>query len=82
MDLFLPAVFTGDHPEIPILGRPQFGKYLYRSALLSLCDAKLGKTFQAVWAARIHVLKVHELRGDPANWPLRSSGQESQAGTP
>ena len=82
MDLFLPALFSGGYSDIPILQQPQFGKYLYRSALLSLCDAKLGKSFQGVWAARIYFLKVYELRRDPANWPPRSSRQEDEAGSP
>jgi hypothetical protein len=66
MDLFLPAAFSG-YSNIPILRQPQFGKYCYQSALLTLCDAKLGTACRTEWASRIYALKVWELRRSPAN---------------
>lgn len=61
MDLFLPAVFR-DYGDIPIRCQPQFGKKLHIQAMLSLCEANMGKAFQGVWAARVYFLKLFELR--------------------
>jgi len=49
MDLFLPAApfeKLDHYSDVPMSRQPQFGKYLYDSALLSLCDAKLGSAFE------------------------------------
>ena len=49
MNLFLPAApfeKLDHYSDVPMSRQPQFGKYLYDSALLSLCDAKLGSAFE------------------------------------
>ena len=53
--------------NIPILKQPQFGPYLYNSALLTLTEIELGAAFRAEWMLRIYSLKLHELRHCPAN---------------
>jgi hypothetical protein len=73
IDLFLPPasnIFKSKYEfwvAIPILKQPQFGPYLYDSALLSLTEAELGAAFRAEWMQRIYSLKLHELRHRPAN---------------
>ena len=73
MGLFLPTASnhhkseTEFWPNIPILRQPQFGIYLYDSALLTLTEADLGSAFRAEWVQRIYSLKLHELRHSPAN---------------
>jgi hypothetical protein len=81
MDLFLPpasnAYITEDAfwLSIPILKQPQFGPYLYDSALLSLTEAELGAEFRSEWMLRIYSLKLHELRHRPANKRLYQAGR-------
>ncbi len=73
MDLFLPPASNDFISEddfwrsIPILKQPQFGPYLYDSALLSLTEAELGDAFRSEWMLRIYSLKLHELRHRPGN---------------
>ena len=73
IDLFLPSSSNTHKSEyefwvsIPILKQPQFGPYLYDSALLTLTEAELGTAFRAEWMLRIYSLKLHELRHCPAN---------------
>jgi hypothetical protein len=73
MDLFLPPaseIFKSEYEfwvDVPILKQPQFGPYLYDSALLTLTEAELGSAFRAEWMQRIYSLKLHELRHQPAN---------------
>ncbi len=70
MDLFLPRppFHTLDrYDEVPMHTHPQFGFYLYESALLSLCEANLGEPFVKEWAARIYCMTVAEMRESPAN---------------
>jgi hypothetical protein len=76
MDLFLPPASKHHKTEsefcssIPILNQPQFGIYLYDSALLTLTEAELGPAFTEEWMLRICSLKLHELRHCPANKAL------------
>jgi len=76
MGLFLPPASNRHKSErefwsnIPILSQPQFGIYLYDSALLTLSEAELGSAFRAEWMSRIYSLKLHELRHSPANKAL------------
>ncbi len=76
MGLFLPPASNRHKSErefwsnIPILSQPQFGIYLYDSALLTLTEAELGSAFRAEWMSRIYSLKLHELRHSPANKAL------------
>jgi len=73
MGLFLPPasddyITRGKfYLSIPILKQPQFGPYLYDSALLTLSEAKLGKAFRLEWMSRIYSLKLLELRHCSAN---------------
>ena len=73
IDLFLPPASNTHKSEyefrvnIPILKQPQFGPYLYDSALLTLTEAELGAAFRAEWMLRIYSLKLHELKHCPAN---------------
>lgn len=73
MGMFLPKASNRHKSEsefwsnIPILRQPQFGIYLYDSALLTLTEAELGSAFRAEWMQRIYSLKLHELRHSPAN---------------
>ncbi len=73
MDLFLPpasdAYRTREkfYLSIPILKQPQFGPYLFDSALLTLTEAQLGSSFRSEWSSRIYSLKLIELRYCPAN---------------
>jgi hypothetical protein len=73
MDFFLPpasSVFISEDDfwrSIPILKQPQFGPYLYDSAMLSLTEAELGDAYRSEWMLRIYSLKLHELRHRPAN---------------
>jgi hypothetical protein len=73
LDLFLPSpsnIFKSEYEfwvNIPILKQPQFGPYLYDSALLTLTEVELGEAFRAEWMLRIYSLKLHELRHCPAN---------------
>ena len=74
MNLFLPPASLNTYisednfwRSIPILKQPQFGPYLYDSALLSLTEAELGDAFRSEWMLRIYSLKLHELRHRPAN---------------
>ncbi|OQY13108.1 MAG: hypothetical protein B6I31_01785, partial [Desulfobacteraceae bacterium 4572_19] len=53
--------------NIPILKQPQFGSYLYDSALLTLTEIELCGAFKTEWMQRIYSLKLHELRHKPAN---------------
>lgn len=61
--------------SIPILKQPQFGPYLYDSALLTLSEAKLGKAFRLEWMSRIYSLKLLELRHCPANKAILSTNK-------
>ena len=76
IDLFLPPTSNIHKSEyefwvnIPILKQPQFGPYLYDSALLTLTEVELGAAFRAEWMLRIYSLKLHELRHRPANKAL------------
>ncbi len=76
MGLFLPPASSRHKKEsefrsnIPILSQPQFGIYLYDSALLTLAEAELGSAFRAEWMSRIYSFKLHELRHSPANKAL------------
>jgi len=78
MELFLtpasnrPKSESESWSNIPILRQPQFGIYLYDSALLTLTEVDLGSAFRAEWMARIYSLKLHELRHRPANKTLES----------
>jgi hypothetical protein len=70
MNLFIPAPpFSTFIPytDAPIFGQSQFGKYCYDSALLSLCEAKLGGAFEREWASRLHFWKVAEIRASGGN---------------
>jgi len=73
MDLFLPPaskIYKSEYDfwvNIPILKQPQFGHYLYDSALLTLTEIELCGTFKTEWMQRIYSLKLHELRHKPAN---------------
>jgi len=73
IDLFLPPASNNHKSEyefwvnIPILKQPQFGPYLYDSALLTMTEVELGVAFRAEWMLRIYSLKLHELRHLPAN---------------
>jgi hypothetical protein len=73
MDLFLPPASDTYISEddfwrsIPILKQPQFGPYLYDSALLSLTEAELGDAYRSEWMLRVYSLKLHELRHRPGN---------------
>ena len=73
IDLFLPPASNIHISEyefwvnIPILKQPQFGPYLYDSALLTMTEVELGAAFRAEWMLRIYSLKLHELRHLPAN---------------
>ena len=73
MDLFLPPASKSYKSEydfwvnIPILKQPQFGSYLYDSALLRLTEIELCGAFKTEWMQRIYSLKLHELRHKPAN---------------
>jgi hypothetical protein len=81
MDLFLPPasdVYISEDDfwlSIPILRQPQFGPYLYDSALLSLTEAELGDVFRSEWMLRIYSLKLHELKHCPANKRLYQSAR-------
>ncbi len=76
IDLFLPPasnIFKSEYEfwvDIPILKQPQFGPYLYDSALLTLTEVELGAAFRAEWMLRIYSLKLHELRHRPPNKAL------------
>lgn len=76
MGLFLPPASNRHKSEsefwsnIPILSQPQFGIYLYDSAILTLTEADLGSAFRVEWMARIYSLKLYELRHSPANKAL------------
>ncbi|MHC4458975.1 MAG: hypothetical protein ACYS0I_18190 [Planctomycetota bacterium] len=76
MGLFLSPASNSHKSEsefwlnIPILRQPQFGIYLYDSALLTLTEAELGSAFRAEWMSRIYSLKLHELKHCPANKAL------------
>ena len=69
IDLFLPPLsepfldVSDFWRHIPVLDQPQFGPYLYDSALVTLTDADLGPAFQSEWAARLDRLKLYELGG-------------------
>jgi hypothetical protein len=73
MELFLPSVSNRYKSEcefwsnIPILQQPQFGPFLYDSALLTLTEVELCSAFRAEWMTRIYSLKLHELRHCSAN---------------
>ncbi len=73
IDLFLPPASNIHISEyefwvnIPILKQPQFGPYLYDSALLTMTEVELGAAFRAEWMLRIYSLKLHELKHLPAN---------------
>jgi hypothetical protein len=73
MDLFLPPASSTYKSRyefwmnIPILKQPQFGTYLYDSALLTLTEAELGVAFRDEWMLRLYSLKLHELKNCPAN---------------
>ncbi|CAB1074840.1 hypothetical protein D1AOALGA4SA_2660 [Olavius algarvensis Delta 1 endosymbiont] len=79
IDLFLPPAsnsFKSEYEfwvDIPILKQPQFGPYLYDSALLTLTEAELGAAFRAEWMQRIYSLKLHELRHRPANKSVKQT---------
>ena len=79
LDLFLPPasnIFKSEYEfwvDIPILKQPQFGPYLYDSALLTLTEAELGSGFRAEWMLRIYSLKLHELRHRPANKSVKQT---------
>ena len=81
IDLFLTPASNTHKSEyefwvnIPILKQPQFGPYLYDSALLTLTEAELGAAFRAEWMLRIYSLKLHELRHCPANKRLRQTAK-------
>ncbi len=81
MDLFLPPASDvyisedGFWLSIPILKQPQFGPYLYDSALLSFTEAELGDVFRSEWMLRIYSLKLHELKHCPANKRLYQSAR-------
>ena len=85
IDLFLPPASNIHKSEyelwvnIPILKQPQFGPYLYDSALLTMTEVELGAAFRAEWMLRIYSLKLHELRHLPANkrfkQPTKSRGR-------
>jgi hypothetical protein len=73
MDFFLPPA-SDDYRtrekfylSIPILKQPQFGPYLFDSALLTMTEAQLGSAFRSEWSSRIYSLKLIELRYCPAN---------------
>jgi len=51
-------------------------KYLYDSALLSLCEAELGRAFEQEWASRIYYMTMVELRNAPANATLRRKREQ------
>ena len=59
--------------SIPIFRQPQFGPYLYDSALLTLTEGDFGAAFKAEWMKRIYSLKLHELRHLPANKSLHQT---------
>jgi len=73
IDLFLPPASIIHKSEyefwvnIPILKQPQFGPYLYDSALLTMTEVELGAAFRAEWMLRIYSLKLHDLRHLPPN---------------
>ena len=73
MDLFLPTASNTFKSNsefwgcIPIFKQPQFGPYLYDTALLTLTEVDMGDAFRAEWMLRIYSLKLHELRNKPAN---------------
>jgi len=77
MDLFLPPaskIYKSEYDfwvNIPILKQPQFGHYLYDSALLTLTEIELCGTFKTEWMQRIYSLKLHELRHKPANKSIK-----------
>lgn len=76
MDLFLPPVL-GESYYIPIIDHPQFGTNSLQSAVLSICEADLGKAFQGLWAARVYFMKVQELR-----WTLPRQAAKSRRAAP
>ncbi len=82
MGLFLPsasepiAEFSAFWLHVPILRQPQFGPYLYDSALLTLTEADMGPAFSSEWASRIFKLKLYELREAPANKRLQQNAKK------
>jgi hypothetical protein len=84
IDLFLPPASTTHKSKhefwvnIPILKQPQFGPYLYDSALLTLTEAELGNSFRAEWMLRIYSLKLHELRHCPTNMRLQQTSKRGR----
>jgi len=73
MDLFLPPTsepisdFTDFWLHVAILQQPQFGPYLFDSALLTLTETEMSPAFSSEWASRICKMKLFELRVSPAN---------------
>lgn len=85
MDLFLPQYkepireysYWYDF-EIPLMEQPQFGPYLYDSALLSITEASMCKESRREWALRLYPLMLLELKRRPTNirraeWEARQS---------
>jgi hypothetical protein len=74
MDLFLPQYqepireysYRYDF-EIPIRDQPQFGTYLFDSALLSITEAPMCKEARVEWALRLYPLMLLELKNRPTN---------------
>lgn len=74
MDLFLPqfqeppseySILYGF--KTPIMDQPQFGPYLYDSALLSITEASMCKESRMEWALRLYPLMLRELKQRPTN---------------
>jgi hypothetical protein len=74
MDLFLPQYqepireysYWYDF-KIPIMDQPQFGTYLFDSALLSITEAPMCKEARVEWALRLYPLMLLELKDRPTN---------------
>jgi len=85
MDLFLPQhqepirEYSYRHDfETPIMDQPQFGTYLFDSALLSITEAPMCKEARVEWALRLYPLMLLELKNRPTNirraeWEARQS---------
>jgi hypothetical protein len=74
MDLFLPQhqepireySYRYDF-ETPIRDQPQFGTYLFDSALLSITEAPMCRDSRVEWALRLYPLMLLELKNRPTN---------------
>ena len=88
MGLFLPSAsepitdFSDFWLHVPMLSQPQFGPYLYDSALLTLTEANMGPAFSSEWASRICRLKLYELREAPANKRLQRTAKSAVSAEP